>query len=149
VDTVINAFEGELEKIARMDSEKKKRWLRRGAGAAGVIAGGAGAAFAGRAGLRAARGAYKRILEEASQSFADKLEVGVRRGVQQGFDQGTANLKSSAPGMADQVVSQIRPQVDEIIEQFAQKARSEAPGIGEAVAEGFKGSIKKRLPWGK
>lgn len=164
MDPIIQSFADEIEKIS-MSQEDKKKWRNRTLGLAGAGA----TVAAGGVGLRYARKALGRGVAEASDVFVKKMEAGVRRGVQEGFDQGVANLRRTAPDVADDVAARLEPKLDDAVArvtaQFrreftsamdtaAERAKTEAPGIGSAVAEGFrgsveegvKGSIKKRLP---
>ena len=128
----------ELEKIAKADDDRRKKWRNRAMAAGGIALGGLAAHRLGR-----------RAVDSISTTFANKIEAGVRRGVEEGFGKGVQGLRGQAPDMADDVMRRVRPEINAIIEEAAQRAHAEAPGLGEAVAGGFAGAVKKRLPWGR
>jgi hypothetical protein len=149
MDTAIQSCLDELEKIAAAAVNRsggERKWRRNVAVAAGSAGALAAAGLGGRVALRTARKAYSRGLDNASDVFAKKLEAGVRRGVQEGFDEGVATLRKEVPGMTDEMMRNARPHLDQVTESLVQRAREEAPGLGEAVADGFKSSVKKNMP---
>ena len=167
MSTVMTSFFSELEKIAEQDPHRRRRIA--GGLASGLAAAG-GLAYAGIAGRRGLR----RAVSSASDQFARKMEAGVRRGVQDGFEQGVKGMRTQAPdmaddvmarvrpemnaiieaaavrarkeapNMADDVLARVRPELDAIIDTAANRAKHEAPGLGEAVAHGFSRAVKNR-----
>jgi hypothetical protein len=136
MDLVIQSCIAELDKIAESQTDRRKKWRNRALAAGGLALGGLAAHRMGR-----------RAVDSVSTTFANKIEAGVRRGVESGFEKGVKGLRSQAPDMADDVMRRVRPEINSIIEEAARRAHAEAPGLGEAVAEGFSGAVKKRIPW--